>query len=161
MDQQINKSTNQQINKQIIIMKLNTLFNQIKKITGKRTMLILSFLIVFMLALTSDLNAQAYTVSWSGVNAGNPGGLNTDYDNNSSWPSITSGSQSSNFWSGPHDIPFDFEFYGVNVTQFMVSQNGLITFDISASGTPKNNNTNLSYLQIDYIYHKYQNYKIL
>ncbi|MCD4697857.1 MAG: VCBS repeat-containing protein, partial [Bacteroidales bacterium] len=128
---------------------LSTLFNQHNSnmnmlISGKRIVLTLSCLIVFMLTFTPDLNAQAYTVIWSGEDAGNPGGLNTESDFNvSGWTEIIPASQSSNYWSTAHSIPFSFQFFGSSVTEIKVSLNGLITFDVSASGTPPNDNTNL------------------
>ena len=132
-----------------LLLSLTPLFNHdnpilIKLISVKKIMLILSCLIVFLLASTPDLNAQAYTVVWSGYDVANPEGLNTEPDNQTTgWTAITSGSQSSNLWSDAHSIPFSFEFFGTSVTQFKVSQNGLITFDVSASGTTVNNNTSL------------------
>ena len=129
-----------------LFLSLTSLFNHhnpilIKLISCKRIMLTLSCLIVIMLAFTHEVNAQAYTTS---TGAGNPESLNTETDNIvSDWTAITTAPQSSNIWSDAQDIPFSFEFFGSSVTQFKVSQNGLLTFDASASGTPENNNTSL------------------
>ncbi len=75
---------------------------------------------------------------------GNPGGLNTgpDFESIASWDTLADGSNSSNFWSQVGTIPFPFEFFGVPVTHFKASQNGLLTFDTSATALP-NANMNL------------------
>ncbi|MBN4081587.1 RHS repeat-associated core domain-containing protein [bacterium AH-315-C07] len=65
---------------------------------------------------------------------GNPGSLNTNVDYSTyGWTALTSGSQSYNNWSSTASIPFEFDFFGEDVNSFMVSQNGLITFDIGTN----------------------------
>jgi len=125
---------------------LTSLFNhnnpiRIKLISCKRIMLTLSCLIVFMLAFTPDLNAQAYTTSYH-TNAGNPGNQNTQSDNSTvGWTSITNGPNSTNYWSAAQSI-FAFEFFGTSFTELKFSQNALITFS-DATGTPTSANTSL------------------
>ncbi len=83
----------------------------------------------------------AYNVAYV-ENGGNPGGLNTDADfaNTALWDTLENGSNSANFWSRVGAIPFPFEFCGVPVSHFRVSQNGLVTFDTTVTGTPPNEN---------------------
>jgi len=110
----------------------------------KKIILVLSVMFITLLALNS--NAQTKDVSYTVIyheDAGNPGGLNTNFDGYGMQAMITGGNQPVNFWSDAQDIPFDFEFFGSAVTQLKVSQNGLITFDMSASGTPPNDNSSL------------------
>lgn len=47
-----------------------------------------------------------------------------------------------NDWSAAQTIPFAFNFNGSPVTQYCVSQNGLLTFDVSVAGTPVNTTLN-------------------
>lgn len=64
----------------------------------------------------------------------NPGGLNTLSDNDQTgWSTALSGNLNSNVWSVDQSIPFGFNFYGVSVSSFKVSANGLITFDTSSA----------------------------
>ena len=73
---------------------------------------------------------------------GNPGGLNTDADySTTGWSAISNGSQANNGWTGAQALPFDFEFYGVDVSQFKVSQNGVVTFDVTSNTLPAGNQT--------------------
>lgn len=100
------------------------------------------FIMTFVLLSFTTINAQFYYTRYV-ANKGNPGGLNTEADaSTAGWAEIVSGNNSNNFWSSVQTIPFDFEFFGNNVTQFKVSQNGLVTFDASASALP-DVNTNL------------------
>lgn len=72
---------------------------------------------------------------------GNPGGLNNEADNvtPAGWNSILPGFLSANQWSAPQTIPFAFNFFGQPVTQFKVSANGLLTFDVASTVLPNNN----------------------
>jgi len=97
---------------------------------------------------TTSGGSGNYDTSYSegdGVNNGNPGGLNTESDGVGGWVAITSAPQSTNSWSSAQQIPFAFEFFGDSVTQFRVSQNGLIIFDTSSTTIPGDSveNTNL------------------
>lgn len=78
-------------------------------------------------------------------NSGNPGGVNTEGDapGLGTWTDIVIGPQSVNIWSPVQTIPFAFDFYGTPVTQYKVSQNGVLTFDIAAVAVPTNQNYNL------------------
>ena len=112
----------------------------------KKMILILCVMFFTLFALNSNAQTKdvAYTVNYY-EDAGNPGGLNTDLvgPNFNLWTPVMTGNQSNNVWSGATNIPFDFEFYGSVFNQFKVSQNGLITFDVSVSGTPPNDNGSL------------------
>ncbi len=83
---------------------------------------------------------STYTLTPFVNGPGNPGGLNTDSDFSTvGWTSIYPPSQSVNSWGSPATIPFPFSFFGQPVTQFKVSANGLLTFDIAATALPNNN----------------------
>ncbi|MBN1340563.1 MAG: carboxypeptidase regulatory-like domain-containing protein, partial [Bacteroidales bacterium] len=101
-------------------------------------------LFTFLLLIAAiGLSAQSYTEAYFS-NAGNPGGLNTDGDaTTTGWTAITAGSQATNTWSTFVIMPFTFDFFGTPVTRFKVSQNGLVTFDITAPDPPANANTTL------------------
>ena len=86
---------------------------------------------ILVLFLSVQVQAQTvgYKVSVSTDN-GNPGGLNTETDNSTSgWTAITSGSQSANNWSTSQSIPFTFKYFGQTVSNFSVTQNGLLSFN--------------------------------
>lgn len=75
--------------------------------------------------------------------AGNPGGKNTETDfNTTGWNMLMPGSQMTNRWSNPGNIPFQFEFFGEQVSFFRASANGQLTFDMT-SPTPGGNNGTL------------------
>jgi len=87
------------------------------------------FSVAFMLFAMSLFSQSQYAVI-THIDAGNPQGLNTQRDNlTSQWTSITTGPYSTNAWSTPQTLPFAFEVYGQPVTQYRVSQNGLLTFN--------------------------------
>jgi len=70
-------------------------------------------------------------------NPGNPRGLNVENDDNLlNWTEITTANKHTNSWSSPRDIGFDFVFFGNAVTQFKVSQNGLLTFSTDVDLLP-------------------------
>lgn len=74
--------------------------------------------------------------------AGNPGGINTessDAPGLGSWTTIVEGPQSANSWSPATAIPFPFDFFGLPVTHFKASQNGLVTFDTATTLLPDPN----------------------
>jgi hypothetical protein len=77
-----------------------------------------------------------YTVNYV-QNAGNPGGLVTT-DQITTGSVIISESQAANSWSAPQNIPFAFSFAGMPVSQWKVSGNGVLTFDLSMA-LPGNN----------------------
>ena len=81
-----------------------------------------------LLVLSMGAKAQwTYTVNYM-QNAGNPGGLvTTDL---LSGTNIIAQSQAANSWSAPQTIPFPFDFAGTPVTQWKVSGNGVVTFDL-------------------------------
>lgn len=93
------------------------------------------FLLIIGLWINTCSFAQNYSVTFQ-TNVGNPGGLNTEADNaTSGWNNIILGNQLMNTWSTTVSIPFPFLFYGQSVTDFTVSQNGLVSFDVFV-GTP-------------------------
>ncbi len=96
-----------------------------------------------MVLMSLNLGAQSYVISNSALNAGNPGGVKTTTD-----PTTTGGtkillfneggSASTNYWSAKTTLPFAFNFHGTPVTKFIVSKNGLLTFDTTLAGTAVN-----------------------
>lgn len=85
------------------------------------------------------LQAQV-TYQISTGNGGNPQGVNTEADNiTTGWTAITTAPQSANLWSANQLIPFNFQFFGQPVTQFKVSQNGIITFSVASMQLPNAN----------------------
>ncbi|MCB9236093.1 MAG: T9SS type A sorting domain-containing protein [Bacteroidia bacterium] len=80
--------------------------------------------------------SQGYQLAYI-TGMGNPNGINTEPDFNTvGWTQIMPGSQSVNVWSPVQTIPFPFKFYNNPVTQYKVSQNGLITFTTGTSVLP-------------------------
>ena len=81
-----------------------------------------------LLVLSMGAKAQwTYSVNYM-QNAGNPGCLvTTDI---LAGTNIIPQSQASNSWSAPQTIPFPFDFAGTPVTQWKVSGNGVVTFDL-------------------------------
>ncbi|MGB0176804.1 MAG: hypothetical protein ACPF9D_06545, partial [Owenweeksia sp.] len=96
-----------------------------------------------MVMMCLSMGAQSYVISNSALNAGNPGGVKTTTD-----PTVTGGtkillyndggSASTNYWSAKTAIPFAFNFHGSPVTKFVVSKNGLLSFDTTLAGTAVN-----------------------
>ncbi len=78
---------------------------------------------------------------------GNPGGLNTQNDqdcfSDATWTEIIASSQTSDVYSTTQTIPFTFNFNGAAVTQFKASSTGYITFDITATVSASSTNTAL------------------
>jgi len=84
-----------------------------------------------------------YTATYQ-ADLGNPNGLNNESDATTvGWTSIHPGGAQANAWSPVTSIPFPFEFYGMPVTNFVASYNGVISFDTGAAGTVPGANTNL------------------
>jgi len=74
---------------------------------------------------------------------GNPGGINLEDDGDTNgWTDITSPIQNANSWSTSVSLPFDFRYFGVDVSNFKVSQNGLLTFDDSSDTLPSDDQDN-------------------
>ena len=76
------------------------------------------------------------------IDAGeNPGGLNTTDEFplggglSSVWSSILGPSTSATY-SGPQSMPFSFNFNGNSVTQYKVSNTGIVTFDVGSVVLP-------------------------
>jgi plastocyanin len=96
-----------------------------------------SLIAVIMVLVTAITMGQSSYLEAYVANSGNPGGLNTETDTyTTGWTQIMAGSQASNVWTPVQTIPFTFEFFGTAVTQYKVSQNGIITFDPAAASPP-------------------------
>jgi hypothetical protein len=90
---------------------------------------------------------QNYIITNSALNVGNPGGVRTSSDATTSGETkildgTTDGSGTENYWSSGQAIPFSFDFAGSPVTHFMVSKNGLVSFDTTLAGTKVASNIN-------------------
>jgi len=82
------------------------------------------------------------------IDGGNPGNVNTLQDHSNGITNmipLTDYSQSVNCWSDVYQLPNDFNFLFFNqpVTEFKVSLNGLLTFDVDAADPPPNVNEKL------------------
>lgn len=107
-----------------------------------RNVFLALFFSCFSFFFTSLFSQTSYLATFQPT-GGNPGGLNTDQDNdNTGWTSILPGNLNANIWSTNQNIPFSFSFYGTPVTQFKVSANGLVTFNTGSALLP-GPNTNL------------------
>ncbi|NVK26701.1 MAG: hypothetical protein HWE14_01590, partial [Flavobacteriia bacterium] len=74
------------------------------------------------LAFSSVAHGQAYVITPSATDAGNPGGIRTAYDyTTTGGTQIWTGAQATQSWSSTYAIPFAFDFYGSPVTHFMVT----------------------------------------
>ncbi len=97
-------------------------------------------LLLLALATWTPLLAQVSYQPAYHPGAGNPGNLNQEADfSTTGWNLLMDGSLLSNQWSNPGNIPFNFEFFGEQVSFFKASANGLITFDMTTSSPPGNN----------------------
>lgn len=95
--------------------------------------------VLFAFAVNAQTN---YQISYT-ANAGNPGALNTDNDDvTAGWTTIINASITTNQWSTSVILPFNFTYFGNNVTEFKASANGLVTFNALTTTLP-NNNDNL------------------
>lgn len=105
-----------------------------------RNMIRFSLVVFLGVFLSGTSFGQAYYITNSGLNAGNPGGVNTnaDYTSGTGYTTLldaNTGGAGTNVWSATESIPFTFEFYGTAVTHFIVNKNGLISFDTTLTGT--------------------------
>lgn len=106
---------------------------------------------VFMLLagfmVSTGLFAQSGYYAISNLhNPGNPKGLLTAADaaiGGAEWTDIIAINQATEVYSSAQTIPFTFKFNDVDVTQFLASSTGYITFDLTATGTPTSNNVSL------------------
>ncbi len=94
----------------------------------------LVFAVLFLASgLVEAFGQVSYQASYH-PGAGNPGNLNQETDfNTTGWTTLLGGSQLSNVWSSPGNIPFSFQFFGQPVTFFRASANGQLTFDMSST----------------------------
>ena len=76
-----------------------------------------------------DLNKDG---AWP-VGVGLPGG----------WTTILSGANPIGTYSGNRILPFTFNFIGINLSQYKVSNTGVLTFDVNSTVTPGATNTAL------------------
>ncbi len=96
-----------------------------------------SVMLMFAFALTYG---QQYLITNSALNAGNPGNIRTDGDATTTGGTKVhaynaGGGATINAWSGKIALPFAFNFYGIPVTKFVVSKNGLLSFDTTLATT--------------------------
>lgn len=89
-------------------------------------------LAVLVLISISTINAQTYNMQIST-------GTSTDYNYQTTNNTIISGGNQ--VLSATQTIPFDFSFYGQNITEYKASDNGYITFDVSATVSNELNTT--------------------
>ncbi|KAB2805440.1 right-handed parallel beta-helix repeat-containing protein [Phaeocystidibacter luteus] len=97
------------------------------------------------LAFSSVAHGQAYVITPSATDAGNPGGVRTSGDfTTTGGTSIWTGAQAAQSWSAAQALPFAFDFYGSPVTHYIVASNGLLSFDTTNAGAAVNTalNTN-------------------
>ena len=96
-------------------------------------------LLTACIALTSISQITSYDTS-TAFNQVPPGSLNPGSSSVSAGTyELVLGSQPSNAWSAPYRIPFDYYFFGAPVTHFKVSNNGVLTFDTTATALPGQN----------------------
>lgn len=104
-----------------------------------RSILIASAILILAVPINTTLFAQGYNFNIQ-FDAGNPGGLNTESDTaTNGWVVLNVGGESANTWSANQLLPIPFFFYGVPVTSFKASLNGLITFTTASSLLPSAN----------------------
>ncbi|KAB2805441.1 T9SS type A sorting domain-containing protein [Phaeocystidibacter luteus] len=98
-----------------------------------------------MIAFSPMAFSQAYVITPSATDAGNPGGVRTSGDfTTTGGTSIWTGAQAAQSWSAAQALPFAFDFYGSPVTHYIVASNGLLSFDTTNAGAAVNTalNTN-------------------
>ncbi len=84
----------------------------------------------------------------------NPGGLNTDGalpvggGLPGGWATILSGANPIGTYSANRVVPFAFNFIGVTLNQYKVSNTGVLTFDVNTAVTPNATNTALPSVSI-------------
>lgn len=98
------------------------------------------FLCLMMVLSATLLQAQQYLITNSTLNTGNPGNVRTLGDATTTGGTKVhlynaNGGATVNSWSAKVTIPFAFNFYGSPVTKFVVSKNGLLTFDTTLANT--------------------------
>jgi hypothetical protein len=92
---------------------------------------------LFLVCIGFAANAQYYYNTYTAPGM-NPGGLNNDSEYpvgsglDPSWTTIHP-SSASPAWSTNQTIPFSFDFNGSPVTQYKVSNSGVLTFDVATS----------------------------
>ncbi|MDP8201221.1 MAG: GEVED domain-containing protein, partial [Candidatus Tenebribacter burtonii] len=99
----------------------------------------------YTLSITEASGSVAEYILNTVIDGGNPGGLNTDTDSyTTDWIEVAPPSQNANIWTaGALPADFDFLFFNEPVTDYKVSQNGLLTFDLTAADPPPDVNVNL------------------
>ncbi|MEQ8625845.1 MAG: T9SS type A sorting domain-containing protein [Vicingaceae bacterium] len=102
---------------------------------------ITTYLVVCLFGIGFSANAQYYLNEFNPAGE-NPGGLNTDSENpgDPSYTDIISAAATAPAlqWSSVQTIPFTFNFDGAPVTQYKVSNSGVLTFTTSATTVPSN-----------------------
>lgn len=87
------------------------------------------FILIILLVINiSTVDAQIYSMQIST-------GTSTDYNYQTTNNTIISGGNQ--VLSTIQTIPFDFSFYGQTITEYKASDNGYITFDVSATVSNK------------------------
>jgi trimeric autotransporter adhesin len=98
---------------------------------------------LMVLSYVAAMAQYTYDASYH-ADGGNPGGLNANSDaTTTGYTKISTGGESSNFWTTTQALPFAFSFYGTPVTHYKVSGNGVVTFDTTVTALPVDANTNL------------------
>lgn len=118
----------------IVITKKNVhLYLKLKKLRMKKISILLG---VFMLAFSS-MQAQYWQIPNPNANT-NPGSINADDEFPvggglaATWTTIHQPSASPT-WSPSQTIPFTFQFNGAAVTNYKVSNSGVLTFDVATA----------------------------
>ena len=104
--------------------------------------------LTFAIMLISHTTLSQYYYFPNTTPSKNPGGLNTDLEYptsslTSGWTSVLSGGNASGTYSSAKTIPFSFNFNGSAVTQYKVSNSGILTFDVGTATSPGPSNTSL------------------
>jgi hypothetical protein len=100
---------------------------------------------ICLLCIAGIATGQYYMIPANINPGGNPGGLNTDQEVAigqgfpPGWTNIDPMSNSPE-WSAVQNIPFPFQFNGLPVTQYKVSNTGVLTFTTSATTVPGTSN---------------------
>ncbi|MEO0897465.1 MAG: T9SS type A sorting domain-containing protein [Bacteroidota bacterium] len=106
------------------------------------------FLLTLMLLCLAVIGyTQYYTIPFVGAGT-NPGGINNESEISvqaglTGWTEINGGGSATPEWSSTETIPFAFEFNGATVTEFKVSNSGVLTFSTSVADAPQFENTTL------------------
>ncbi|MFO7722406.1 MAG: hypothetical protein R6V49_04195, partial [Bacteroidales bacterium] len=103
------------------------------------------FFSAMLMMLFMAANAQYYYIPANINPSGNPGGLNTNTEEPlgnglaPGWTNIDP-QDISPAYSAVQNIPFSFQFNGQAVTQYKVSNTGILTFTTTATSVPGSNN---------------------